>query len=161
MDKCVLKPVTVCTCVVHKRCHESVVTVCPGMRDEVRIELKYGAFYSTKTNKKKTSNLIYYHLITPVQNIALISILETMFIFDFFLILIRVSARLGNRYCVSVKPKYPESTLQRQHTSSIRRSQFQTIHFLRSLRFPSVRPYQARPTMRGYLKFELNASCKR
>lgn len=28
-----------CTCVVHKRCHQSVVTKCPGMKDATQDEV--------------------------------------------------------------------------------------------------------------------------
>lgn len=50
---------SVCTCVVHKRCHLSVVTKCPGMKDEVS-HLRHYLKYITCRNTYLVKLTLYF-----------------------------------------------------------------------------------------------------
>ena len=67
--------VLVCTCVVHKRCHEQVVTVCPRMKktqnEQVSAALRSSLLSSLSQHKNQTSCISFGGAFIHALNLAL------------------------------------------------------------------------------------------
>lgn len=86
----------VCTCVVHKRCHRSVVTKCPGMRDEVsnkhitwfynlkhmhsflaNFSISFSRIVNRRTNLSDSVwiyRIVFYHIVISASHFAIIAV---------------------------------------------------------------------------------------